>query len=97
LIAEYDKQCLPNYQVFDEKRYFTAGSEACVVSIHGISVALTICEDIWHDEPVAQAKAAGASVLININASPFPSGKAVGAACASQHLCRRASITDSLR
>lgn len=89
LIAEYDKQCLPNYQVFDEKRYFTAGSEACVVSIHGISVALTICEDIWHDEPVAQAKAAGASVLININASPFHRGKQ------SERLARVSSCADA--
>lgn len=90
LIAEYDKQCLPNYQVFDEKRYFTAGSEACVVSIHGISAALTICEDIWHDEPVAQAKAAGARVLININASPFHRGKQLErlarvSSCAAAH------------
>jgi len=89
LIAEYDKQCLPNYQVFDEKRYFTAGSEACVVSIHGISVALTICEDIWHDEPVAQAKAAGASVLININASPFHRGKQ------SERLARVSTCADA--
>jgi NAD+ synthase (glutamine-hydrolysing) len=89
LIAEYDKQCLPNYQVFDEKRYFAAGSEACVVSIHGISVALTICEDIWHDEPVAQAKAAGASVLININASPFHRGKQ------SERLARVSSCADA--
>ena len=89
LIAEYDKQCLPNYQVFDEKRYFTAGSEACVVSIHGISVALTICEDIWHDEPVAQAKAADASVLININASPFHRGKQ------SERLARVSSCADA--
>jgi NAD+ synthase (glutamine-hydrolysing) len=89
LIAEYDKQCLPNYQVFDEKRYFAAGSEACVVSIHGISVALTICEDIWHDEPVAQAKAACASVLININASPFHRGKQ------SERLARVSSCADA--
>ena len=89
LMAEYDKQCLPNYQVFDEKRYFTAGSEACVVSIHGISVALTICEDIWHDEPVAQAKAAGASVLININASPFHRGKQL------ERLARVSSCADA--
>ena len=88
-MAEYDKQCLPNYQVFDEKRYFTAGSEACVVSIHGISVALTICEDIWHDEPVAQAKAAGASVLININASPFHRGKQL------ERLARVSSCADA--
>ena len=61
LLAQYDKQCLPNYEVFDEKRYFSAGTEPCVVDIDGLSVGLTICEDIWHPEPAAQAKAAGAA------------------------------------
>ncbi len=75
LLAEYDKQCLPNYQVFDEKRYFHAGNKPCVVELHGLAVGLTICEDIWHAEPVAGAKAAGADILININASPFHRGK----------------------
>lgn len=75
LLAQYDKQCLPNYEVFDEKRYFSAGTEPCVVDIDGLSVGLTICEDIWHPEPAAQAKAAGAAMLININASPFHRGK----------------------
>jgi NAD+ synthase (glutamine-hydrolysing) len=70
-IAEYAKQKLPNYQVFDEKRYFDAGTEAVVFDFHGIPIALSICEDIWHDAPLLQAKAAGACLLININASPF--------------------------
>lgn len=73
--AEYDKQCLPNYQVFDEKRYFNAGEEPCVVSLGGMQFGLTICEDIWHDAPAEAAKAAGAQVLINLNASPFHRGK----------------------
>ena len=73
--AEYDKQCLPNYQVFDEKRYFDAGTEPCVVSLGGVQVGLTICEDIWHEAPAEAAKAAGAQVLINLNASPFHRGK----------------------
>ena len=75
LLAQYDKQCLPNYEVFDEKRYFAAGTEPCVVDVDGLAVGLTICEDIWHPEPAAQAKAAGAEMLININASPFHRGK----------------------
>ena len=75
LLAHYDKQCLPNYEVFDEKRYFAAGTEPCVVDVDGLSVGLTICEDIWHPEPAAQAKVAGAEILININASPFHRGK----------------------
>ena len=75
VIAEYDKQCLPNYQVFDEKRYFAAGDGPCVVTLGDWQVGITICEDIWHPEPAAQAKAAGAQVLINLNASPFHRGK----------------------
>lgn len=74
-MAEYHKQCLPNYQVFDEKRYFVAGSEACVLDLQGCRVAISICEDIWHAEPMRQAKAAGATLMININASPFHVGK----------------------
>lgn len=69
--ARYRKQVLPNYGVFDEKRYFTAGQQACVVDINNISIALTICEDIWQPEPARQAREAGAEVLININASPY--------------------------
>lgn len=75
LIAEYAKQCLPNYQVFDEKRYFAAGNQACVFELNGVPTALTICEDIWHPEPMAQAKAAGAALMLNLNASPYHQGK----------------------
>ncbi|RLA47171.1 MAG: NAD+ synthase [Gammaproteobacteria bacterium] len=75
LIAQYAKNCLPNYQVFDEKRYFEAGSEACVLDLCGIRTALTVCEDIWDTEPMAQAKAAGARLMVNINASPFHKNK----------------------
>ncbi|GAB2526001.1 NAD+ synthase [Microbulbifer agarilyticus] len=77
LVAEYAKQKLPNYQVFDELRYFAHGDQPCVVEIKGIPTAITICEDIWHPEPVAQAKRAGAKLMLNINASPFHRGKAV--------------------
>jgi NAD+ synthase (glutamine-hydrolysing) len=75
VIAEYAKQCLPNYQVFDEKRYFSEGTEPCVVDMAGVKVGITICEDIWHKEPAAGAKQIGAEVLINLNASPFHRGK----------------------
>lgn len=71
LIAEYRKQCLPNYRVFDEKRYFAAGHGACVFDLAGQRAALTICEDIWHPGPVQQAREAGATLMLNINASPF--------------------------
>ena len=67
----YFKQCLPNYQVFDERRYFKQGSDACIVEIKNIRCAFTICEDMWESGPMQQAKAEGAQLLININASPF--------------------------
>ncbi|TLM74823.1 NAD+ synthase [Microbulbifer harenosus] len=76
LVAEYAKQKLPNYQVFDELRYFVPGDKPCVIDIKGIPTAITICEDIWHPEPVAQAERAGARLMLNINASPFHRGKA---------------------
>ena len=76
IVASYAKQQLPNYRVFDEKRYFTEGDGACVVDIEGLPVALSICEDIWHSGPARAAKEAGAELLININASPFHVGKA---------------------
>jgi NAD+ synthase (glutamine-hydrolysing) len=71
LVASYHKQHLPNYSVFDEKRYFAAGSEPCVVKVKGVSVGITICEDIWHPGPVTQAAEAGAKLILNLNASPF--------------------------
>lgn len=75
LLGEYYKQQLPNYQVFDEKRYFTAGSQPCVLTIEGLPVGLSICEDVWDDGPTRQAAEAGAQVLLNLNSSPFHRGK----------------------
>lgn len=75
IIAEYAKQHLPNYQVFDEKRYFHAGDKACVFDLMGVPTALTVCEDLWQEGPVAQAKAAGAKLMLNINASPYYADK----------------------
>lgn len=71
VLARYAKQCLPNYTVFDEKRYFDAGHETVVVDVRGIPMALSICEDIWEAGPAHNAAAAGAKVLLNLNASPF--------------------------
>lgn len=68
---EYFKQCLPNYRVFDEKRYFHTGDQPLVVEVGGLQIGLTVCEDIWHTGPAAAARDAGAQLLININASPF--------------------------
>ncbi|MGH8563244.1 MAG: NAD+ synthase [Gammaproteobacteria bacterium] len=73
--ATYHKQHLPNYGVFDEKRYFSPGSDPTVVSIEGVPTALSICEDIWVEGTASQARAAGARLIVNINASPFHTGK----------------------
>lgn len=75
LVAEYAKQCLPNYQVFDEKRYFMPGSQACIFALNGVPTALSICEDIWYPDVMAQAKQAGAALMLNVNASPYHQGK----------------------
>src|SRR5690625_5562524 len=74
LVCEYAKQCLPNVQVFDEVRYFTPGDRAAVFDLEGIPTALSVCEDIWHSRPMAQAREAGARLMINLNASPFHKG-----------------------
>ncbi len=71
IIATYHKQALPNYQVFDEKRYFEAEGETCVFVHHDTKVGLLICEDIWVTGPTAAAKSAGAEWLIALNASPY--------------------------
>ena len=71
LTHEYAKQTLPNYKVFDEKRYFVHGDQTCVATIAGIPMGITVCEDIWVDEPVVKAVSAGAKCIININASPY--------------------------
>ncbi len=69
--ANHRKQVLPNYKVFDEKRYFTAGQAPTLVDVKGARVALLVCEDIWEAEPARAAAAAGAEALIVINASPY--------------------------
>lgn len=72
LIAIYAKRHLPNYGVFDENRYFTAGTTHHLFSINGHSIGVNICEDIWQPEgPTKVLAAAGAEVIVNINASPF--------------------------
>ena len=75
VVAAYAKRELPNYQVFDERRYFVAGDKPCVFDVAGTKVGLLICEDAWFDAPAADAKAAGAELLAVINASPFHVGK----------------------
>ena len=76
----YAKQHLPNYQVFDERRYFVPGDQTVVFDLpdaRGASLrcGLLICEDAWFDAPAQAAKAAGAELLVVLNASPFHAGK----------------------
>ncbi|MBL4622331.1 MAG: NAD+ synthase [Immundisolibacteraceae bacterium] len=75
IIGTYYKQLLPNYSVFDEKRYFTAGTDPLVVPVNGFKLGITICEDIWQPEPSRATANAGAEMIINLNASPFHVGK----------------------
>ncbi|OXY81072.1 NAD+ synthase [Oceanimonas doudoroffii] len=76
LLGRYFKQLLPNYGVFDEKRYFAAGTEPCVIEFKGHKLGLLICEDVWEPAPMAAAKAAGAELVLSLNASPYHKGKA---------------------
>ncbi|WP_181642507.1 NAD+ synthase, partial [Nocardioides massiliensis] len=73
--VRYAKHHLPNYGVFDEARYFVPGDTIEVVRVHGVDVALCICEDLWQDGPSAAADAAGAGLLLVLNGSPFEAAK----------------------
>ena len=76
LVGIYHKMYLPNYGVFDEDRYFKAGSECPVFVVNGINIGVNICEDIWYAlGPAAVQREAGAEIIININASPYHAGK----------------------
>jgi NAD+ synthase (glutamine-hydrolysing) len=69
------KRELPNYDVFDEKRYFEAGEGVCLVEVKGVRFGLAICEDVWFGRVPAAAKAAGAQAMLSINASPYHTRK----------------------
>lgn len=75
VIAEYHKQALPNYGVFDEQRYFNAGHQLCLIEVKNTQLALTICEDIWQAGIIARNREAGAEIILALNASPFHAGK----------------------
>ena len=80
ILQRYAKRELPNYQVFDERRYFVPGDAPCVFEVENgngsrVKVGLLICEDAWFEQPAADARAAGAELLAVINASPFHAGK----------------------
>lgn len=76
LVARYDKHFLPNYGVFDEKRWFTPGDRLVVLDVDGVRLGLAICEDVWWpDGPVAGLGALGVDAVLCLNASPFEVGK----------------------
>jgi len=81
--AVYRKQCLPNYTVFDEDRYFVPGDAPCVVEIAGQPCGIILCEDVWFPGPARQARDAGAALLLVPNASPYHT---------RQHALRRAQV-----
>lgn len=74
-IGEYAKQILPNYQVFDERRYFTTGEQPLVVEHKGIKLGVLICEDLWDDGPLQATRDAGADIVVTLNASPYHQNK----------------------
>ncbi|MCL4078833.1 NAD+ synthase [Coriobacteriia bacterium Es71-Z0120] len=73
----YRKRLLPNYGVFDEKRYFTPGNANVLLALDGTGVGVTICEDAWQPEPIARLASIGAKAVVNLSASPFYAGKGV--------------------
>lgn len=76
VVARYFKHHLPNYGVFDERRYFAPGTELTIVRHLGVDIALTVCEDVWQEGgPFAVAGAARAGLVVNINASPYERNK----------------------
>lgn len=85
IISTYQKHLLPNYDVFDERRYFESGTDLCIVTIAGVKCGISICEDIWNDKgqedysyednPIARYRARGVKTFINLSSSPFVIGK----------------------
>jgi NAD+ synthase (glutamine-hydrolysing) len=75
VLANYRKRCLPNYGVFDEQRYFTPGTDTCVLDYKGLSLGLAICEDVWKAAPARESAEAGARLLLVINGSPYDTGR----------------------
>ncbi len=93
-LLRYDKQHLPNYGVFDEQRYFVPGRHEATVRVHGIDVALAICEDLWRENgPAQSARAAGAGMLLVINGSPYERDKDDTRLALCQRRAREAGCT----
>ncbi len=91
--AVYRKLLLPNYGVFDERRWFEPGNVPVVVEVAGTPVGITVCEDIWAPEPTAATAAAGARVVVNLSASPYHHGKGMERERMIVELARDNSVT----
>ena len=96
VLAHYAKRELPNYQVFDERRYFSPGEGVCVFEAgegaDAVKVGLLICEDAWFDAPARLAKEAGAEIVAVINASPFHVGKGYEREARMAERCRATGL-----
>ena len=73
--ATYHKCCLPNYGVFDERRYFTPGNQSCLAALGDVCFGITICEDLWEPAPIKELAGLGAQLVVNLSASPYYAGK----------------------
>ncbi|MEP7063093.1 MAG: NAD+ synthase [Betaproteobacteria bacterium] len=71
VVGVYRKQCLPNYTVFDEDRYFEPGASPCVFDVDGVKIGVIICEDVWFTQPALAARDAGAELIVVANGSPY--------------------------
>ncbi len=92
IAGSYSKNHLPNYGVFDEHRYFAAGTKGALIEINGHLIGLSICEDIWSaGPPESDEAAAGASLIVNLSASPYQAGKGTAR---EQMLAERATEND---
>ncbi len=92
LVKVARKHCLPNYSVFDEKRYFIPGNEATVFDVAGHTLGISICEDIWHPEPLQQVVEAGAQLVVNLNASPFHQQKILERQAVVESRCQEQQV-----
>ena len=92
IVGTYFKRELPNYSVFDEKRYFTPGDQPLVFSVDGVPFGVNICEDIWREGAADQARALGAQMLLVLNASPFSVTKSAQRADVAKRCVRRTGL-----
>ena len=92
LVGVYDKRALPNYGVFDERRYFTPGSGSDVFEVHGWSIGLGICEDLWDEEVIETTASRPRDVLLNLNASPFHIDKQLEREALMQRRAKRLGV-----